>query len=92
MILGKLALIPAMSSSRPACPPMNTKPSWIRIGNKTNSGTDTHEAPARATTHETPRPAAAAPRTTSAMPRRSKRWAVRATAPETAIPAAPIAT
>ncbi|HET9757086.1 MAG TPA: hypothetical protein VFP66_11335 [Candidatus Limnocylindrales bacterium] len=25
------------------------------------------------------------------MPRRSKRWAVRATAPETAIPAAPIA-
>ena len=91
MILGKLALIPAMSSSRPACPPMNTKPSWIRIGNRTSSGTDTHAPPALATSHETPIATAAAPSTTSAMPRRSKRWAVRAIAPETAIPAAPIA-
>ncbi len=44
MIRGKLALIPAMSRSRPPCPPMNTKPSWIRIGNSTSSGTDTHAA------------------------------------------------
>ena len=46
MILGKLALIPAMSRNRPACPPMNTKPSWIRIGNRTSSATDT-QAPRR---------------------------------------------
>ena len=64
MILGKLALIPAMSSSRPACPPMNTKPSWIRIGNRTRSGTDTQRGrrPGRRP-RRAPIPAAAAPST-----------------------------
>ena len=79
-----------MSSSRPACPPMNTKPSWIRI--ELNPQQARHrEAPARATTHETPRPAAAA--------RDDERYAQKIEAlgrpgdrTETAIPAAPIAT
>ena len=91
MIRGKLALMPAMSRIRPACPPMNTKPSWMRIGNRTRSGTDTHGAdPPRATTQAMPIPTAAPPSTTTASPTRSNRAAVRATAPDTAIPATPI--
>ena len=70
MIRGKLALIPAMSSSRPACPPMNTNPSWIRIGNSTSSGADTHApSPPAATSH--------AARDAEPRHRRARRRAIR---------------
>ena len=92
MIRGKLALIPAMSSSRPAWLPTNTNPSWMRIGNRTSSGTETHApSPPAATTHAAAIATAAPPSTTIAIPSRSKRRAARAIAPDTTNPAAPIA-
>ena len=69
MIRGKLALMPAMSRIRPAWPPMNTNPSWMRIGNRTSSGTETQGAdPSRATTQAMPIPTAAPPSTVTASP------------------------
>ena len=76
MIRGKLALIPAMSRIRPACPPMNTKPSWMRIGNRTSSGTDTQAPPPPAAIAQaTPNRTAAPPRTMTAIRTMSKRCA-----------------
>ena len=92
MMRGKLRLIPEMSSSRPAWAPMNTNPSWIRIGNSTSSGADTHApSPPAATSHAAAMRAAAPPSTATAIRTRSNRCALRATAPETANPTTPIA-
>ncbi len=92
MIRGNDALIPAMSRSRPPWAPMNTKPSWMRIGKSTRSGAETHApSPPDAMTQAAPIATAAPPRTTRAMRRWSTVRAVRATAPDTTMPAAPIA-
>ena len=93
MIRGNRALMPAMSRILPACAPMNTKPSWMSTGNSTRRGPDTHAPPPpRVATHAPRRRTAVVPRTTTAMRTRSKRRALRATATDTAAPAAPITT
>ena len=93
MMRGNLALMPAMSRIRPACAPTNTKPSWMSTGNSTSSGPDTQAPPPpRVATHAANSRTAVAPRTTTAMRTRSKRRALRATAAETAAPAAPMTT
>ena len=92
MIRGKLALMPAMSRIRPPAPPMNTKPSWMRTGNSTSRGADTHAARPPTATTQAPRRTTTARR--GARRRRCARgrsgWALRAIARGHRAPAAPM--
>ena len=59
---GKRSFICRTSRSRPAWPPMNTKPSWSAIGNATSRTAETQTPPARRITHDAAYTAASAPR------------------------------
>ena len=77
-IRGKRSFIWRTSSSRPACPPMRTKPSWRAIGKRTSRTADTQMPPARRTTHEAANIAAKPPRLTVATRTSRVRRAARA--------------
>ena len=87
---GNSSFIWRTSSSRPACPPRNTKPTWMAIGNITSRTADTHSPPATRITHDAANSSAMAPRLTVATrtrraPRAARAMRAAAPLPTTAI-------
>ena len=90
MMRGIVALMPAMSRTRPACIPTKTNPSSMRIAKTTSRGPETHAPPPPpATSQAAAKVAVIAPRTATATGTRSNRRDAAAIPADTATPAPP---
>jgi hypothetical protein len=88
---GKSSFIWRTSSSRPACPPMKTKPIWRAIGNVTRRAPDTQAPPATRIAQDAAKTAARAPRLAVATRMRRVLRAARAMSAAAALPRTAIA-